>query len=194
MLDKYRIKYQNWGSDTTHPLSELVRRLNIEEMSLEEKDDTLILKMKVIIVHVHYNGNLGHLVLHEKGQYFYSSGRTLYRNVRGIGETVNKNESPIEAGQRALKEELGQSQPGFKNPQNYPTFLIDKTKTELNREEESRKWPGLTVRFSITHLKVTIGSELYLEQYTEDTLNKTTGQPFKMTYFGWIKAEEVSHF
>jgi hypothetical protein len=194
LLDRHRVNYKEWGTGTSYSLSELIRRLNSEEIALvEENDGRLILRMKVVIVHLHYRGAGGHLVLHEKGQYFYESRKTLHRNVEGIAETAKKDETLIETGQRVLNEELGQSQPKFRDPKNYPQLITDRSRTELDREEGSRKWPGLTVRFNRTHLMTTVGDGLYLASYMETILDRTTGQPLKTTTFTWLPESEVSH-
>ncbi len=186
LLDRHRIDYRAWGTGTTHPLSELVRRLQTESMTLREDplSNDLLLTMNVVVVHVYYQGELGNKVLYEEGQLFHASDKYLQRHFEGIGETLRRNESPRKAAERALSEELGQSQSGFRDPTNYPALVEDNIRMNVDQKEESKKWPGLEVKFDRRHYSTTIGDRLYRDQYTETTYI-FGGQPFKTTTFVW---------
>lgn len=184
LLNKHKVKFDEWGSGTSHPLSELVRRLKTENMTLAEDDfGRLVLTMRLVVVHLYYKGRLGKKVLFEDRQLFHQTGRVLRRRFRGIGETLHRNENPLSAGERALREELSQSQPKFCDPKNYPQ-LTTNGRRYLTKPGESKKWPGLRVRLDRTHFSTTIGHSLYLKQYSETTYI-FGGRPFKTTTFLW---------
>lgn len=182
VLERHHIDHSQWGTGTTLSLARLCKRMKEEQVYFEEIDGTLRLVMHVVEVRIKYIGKLGTKILVEKDQFFYQSGDILKRGYPRVSETALKDEEPKRTAERALAEELSQTQSSFKDPTKYGELRPIGQSKELPRT--SNKWPPLQVQIIKTAFELSIDDTLYRDQYVEEQFDDC-GNPLKRTTFEW---------
>jgi hypothetical protein len=191
LLVRKRIFFGDWGvKGTSQPLSELIRSVNEDQVTLEDPglDKPPLLRVQNAAVYVIYFDIDGtYLELHETKQVFKNDS-TQFRGFRGISRTlkilrtqddIDEFERPIHGAYRALGEELGQTEPRFNNPDN---LVCLKQLVPEETTAKSVKWPGLNAihtRHLFKH-EIKDPSFFHREGYREERAGVTT-------FFEWTK-------
>lgn len=178
-LRKHRIPFEQWEhTDKTNSLDTLIEWIDIGEAWLEEEGDELVLHQNVVVVSV-YCHPLGSpkLLLRE-----YRDGRM--RPFPGsLGEKFSPDaEEPIVAARRALVEELGQCDPGFKDPQ----ITLEYIGHERSERIESEYFPGLQDVYHREIYQCEIPRDLYRQSY------QATEKGRRVTFSWVLEREEKS--
>lgn len=181
VLNQYHIPHHQWGHGRFKTFDQLMEELRDEQVDLIDNGSCLYLDTQTsrVIVQCTVEGTLYELV--ETLQAF-AGGETICRNQRGLSEKLRRI-TPLEraepAAHRCLCEELGQSEPGFKDPSRYSlTYLF---RDELTAT--AKDWPGLTrvSHVCIFRCIITDLSLFHIHGYREVL-------PHRTTYFEWKEA------
>lgn len=182
LLKKYEIPYKSWDQNgTTRTLDKLIKSVNNGEISLEPGENNLVLHINVAVATVRCKHNSRWFVLQEFRQ-INSHGELRPRAFSGIGGKIRtRNESPRQALQRELAEELGGSKSDFKDPENYT--LIEGN-DEVLGPQPSDGHPGALDVYHRKHFLCTIDHHLYQHEYHE---KRDDG---KIVYFRWVEIKK----
>ncbi|MBU6232084.1 hypothetical protein KGP36_05570 [Patescibacteria group bacterium] len=181
---RFDIDCDSWEG-SYYDMARLEKTLAEDYAELKETADSLVLHVHNATVFVQF---LGHgpsgtdLELRERLQMSLLSPKILPRKFRGIAETRHRGEDPMIAAKRALEEEPGYSEPGFKDSWNYYLYYIRPTVLE---KPSSEKWHGLPVCYHKEIFGCEINSRIYVEHGYYEVQSNGKG-PEKVTYFDWI--------
>ena len=166
VLDRHRVPYKRWGTETPFSLERFVRSLEEEQVALKETEGKLFLdvrSVKVVIQHYLPNGKF--IELYESHRNWrHHGGIRIERNFRGIAKTLKRNESCPLAAHRALADEPGFSEPGFKSPENYKLIGLTREQGDI---QKSHKWLGLDAVHLWDVFRCTIDGKLYGPGYKQ---------------------------
>lgn len=107
ILSANGINTTNWSRDRgTKDISDLQAEIDCGEAKLESIDGILtrVVRVVKIVINVRLGAKLFNLV--EDKQIFFT-GAVRHRNLKNIAEKIKPEETPLQAAQRAIHEELG---------------------------------------------------------------------------------------
>ena len=164
LLKEHNIPIHRWKFENgVKTIDNLLNEINSGETKLVIEDGSLIRKVKVVNILVHYKNE----ILIEDKQVF-NNGKTRHRNLNGVSEKVMDNEPVYNAAFRGLEEELG--------------IVADyKRLNYINHEKElkmSNSYYGLYSKYDRHIFKYTMDDNEYKDSYIEE-------QEDKKTYFKW---------
>ena len=129
-LEKQGVPYQEWGHRPgTKSFESLLGSLRLGECAVESNGHGIVIHWHVAVAYVY------HRFKHRQNEIFehhqkLPSGQKIQRDFPGIGEKILAKETPEEAVRRGLGEELGQTEPLFKQPDFYTLFSKEEIVTE----------------------------------------------------------------
>ncbi len=171
LLLRHRIPLADWGTGEAKTLSDLYTEIRHGESTLiVTQDNTLIREVGIVKIDIFYKDKTGAYQLVEDYQEFYDGRKRLIKHDCPVGEKMKPNETPIQAFDRALREELSITRP----------IKGRATKTHVITKI-SKSYPGLTSRYHEHRFKVTIPEKYY----NADGYMERDGD--RKTYFSWKK-------
>ncbi len=183
LLEKHNVPYKTWdpdGSDRT--LYRLIESVEDGEIELESRSDgKLVLHVFVAVVTIRHQHKKDWFELREhrrKG----SDGSFVPRQFSGsLGGKIKRHrgEYPLKAAQREIGEELGASEPRFRDPEEYA--IKDDLNTEIIGPQPSDGRLGVYDIYHRHHFSCEITNGLYHHTYIESHSNKEDRQ------FFWVK-------
>ena len=172
LLSSKNINFDVWGQGESKTLQHLLDELTSGESTLEiDGSDRVVRKVEGSAINIYYSLYQGKtLILVEEKQVF-TGGRVRIRNINtSIGEKMRPSESPMEAGIRAMQEELKISD-----------ITLAPIGTEHRDLVASTSFPGLWTKNTIHVFETYLNSQQFRpEGYMEIQEDKTT-------YFMWVE-------
>lgn len=177
LLFRYNIPLATWGTGEAKTLNDLYTEIRHGESALEvEEKNKLVREVGVVKIDIFYKDETGTYKLAEDYQEFYDGRRRMIKHDCPVGEKMKPHETPIQAFERALREELSITRP----IQGHATKARVITKI-------SKSYPGLVSRYREHRFTVTIPKKYYnAEGYMERDGDRTT-------YFSWRPTKPRQH-
>ncbi len=169
LLLEHHIPLSSWGIGEAKTLADLYSEIRHGESQLiVEKNGTLVREVGIVKIDIFYKDEVGTYRLAEDYQEFYDGRRRNFKQDCPVGEKMKPNETPIQAFERALREELAITRP----------IPGRATKTRITTKI-SKSYPGLLSRYHEHRFTVTIPKKYY----NADGYMETDGD--RKTYFSW---------
>lgn len=168
-----KIPLSEWGIGEAKTISDLYSEIRHGESVLAVENKKLIREVGIVKIDIFYKDATGSYKLAEDYQEFYDGRRRAFKHECPVGEKMKPNETPIQAFERALKEELCITKP----------IQGRATKARVTTKV-SRSYPGLTSRYHEHRFTVTIPKKYY----NADGYMEVDGD--RKTYFSWRKAKK----
>ena len=172
LLNSKNINFDSWGQGESKTFEHLLAELSSGESTLGVDDSNKVVRnVAGSAVNIYYNLYTGKTLILVEEKQIFSDGRIRKRNINtSIGEKMRPSESPIEAGIRAMQEELK---------------ISDITLTPIGTEERdlvaSTSFPGLWTKNTIHLFETYLNTKQFKpEGYMEI-------QPDKTSYFMWVE-------
>jgi len=173
LLREHRIPLQQWGVGDAKTLNDLYTETRHGESSLIiGPKGKLVREVGIVKIDIYYKDVTATYKLIEDYQEFYDGRKRVLKQDCPVGEKMKPHETPIQAYERALREELAITRP----------IPGRATKSRLITKV-SRSYPGLTSRYHEHRFMVTLPKKYY----NADGYVETDGD--RKTYFSWSKAK-----
>ena len=173
LLISYHIPVQTWGVGDAKKIDDLYNEVRHGESILtEDRNKKLIRDVSIVKIDILYKDKVGTYRLTEDYQEFSDGRRRVIKHECPVGEKMKPHETPQQAFERALSEELAITRP-------IPGRAI---KSRLVMKA-SRSYPGLICRYR-EHRFITTLPKKY---YNADGYVETDGD--RKTYFSWRKVK-----
>ncbi len=172
LLASHGIDATAWGQGPTKTVRHLLGEVLAGECRLAENDSSLTRELHIVDVNVYRDGPRGERKRLIETKQVFSNGKIRERASDGrgsISEKIMRDEEPLAAAARALKEEL--------HIEGHLAILPEGTAEE---NKESTSYPGLVSRYVKHRFSVVLPPESVREQYEEAQKDKTT-------YFNWSR-------
>lgn len=173
LLSEYGVSAASWGAGEAKTIKDLLNELSSGESRLLEADGGLWRNVSVAGVDVFFiDPRQGMLHLVEAEQRFRSGRRRIRKLRTSIAEKQLPGEAPSVAARRAIEEELG-----------LPTLSLRLIRKGFEVvEEESRSYPGLRSKRTLTYFECALSTGLFNPAgYVERQEDKTTSFAWQPT-------------
>lgn len=175
LLNMHDIDYRFWGGDHhSKTVDDLVEFVQNGEIWIERKNGSLINHVNVAVGTVTCRHN-GHML--ELREYRNGAPRSF---TGSLGEKIKFGETPQEALQRGLFEELGATEPSFKD---HLSYEIDSVGTETIGPQASDFFPGMLDTYHRHLFVCDIPTRMYHNRYVAHDNGK-------MICFAWVSPEK----
>jgi hypothetical protein len=201
VLEAYNIDYHEWRARSksqfsepseNQPLKELIRKFEEEQVSFDFRDPNVpTLVLRIACVRVCHYGKNGKVELQEMGSFIPMIGRTIVGHFSGISKTCARDEPSIITAWRAVKENLGQTQPLFRNERTLE-LIRAKGRLEQTKLVPSRRWPGLFAVAEKQNFIMMVSKVLFSDEYYCNVLDGDKKRLYKVKKFSWRKPEYSS--
>lgn len=173
LLLENKIPLEQWGVGEAKTLNDLYSEIRHGESMLEiNRSDKLVRNVGIVKIDVFYKDETGTYKLVEDYQEFYDGRRRTLQHECPVGEKIKPHETPIQAFERALREELAIMHP-----------IPGRATRARIITKVSKSYPGLISCYREHRFTVTIPKKYYnIEGYVE-----TDGT--RKTYFSWKRAK-----
>ncbi len=167
-----KIPLSEWGTGDAKTITDLYSEIRHGESTLLIENNKLVREVGIVKIDIFYKDSTGTYQLAEDYQEFYDGRKRTIKHDCPVGEKMKPNETPIQAFERALKEELCITQP----------IQGRATKARITTKV-SHSYPGLLSRYREHRFTVTIPKKYY----NADGYMERDGD--RKTYFSWRQAK-----
>jgi hypothetical protein len=184
-LERMNINYEDWGTRSpTKTVNDFVRAWMEGEILWNPGSHSHILNMHVAVARIRSVIGRQRIELREKYRQFPDGEKETRAHFDGsLAETVKTapphSEIYIDAVVRGMREELGQTQPKFKDPRNY---VLEHVYHSVLKPLHWNRYPPFEIIYHREMYEATIDYKLYEPEYV-------CTEPDKTTYFGWVTIE-----
>lgn len=174
------IQFEDWGKvGASKPLDKLIEALKEGEIKWNYKDPLdNTFHIDSAVIHVRHSIDGVEYELFEHYRQFQNGHRDFRREWDGsMSEKMKAGETDFDTAIRGLVEELGQSEPGFKDPNNYS---LSKLRNEEKGPRPTKSHPPFEAIYRRRIFLCIISEKLFRSEYI-------LVDPLKTTYFKWLQ-------